>query len=91
MAIRHAVSLRGTFALLSVDSADAIFPRFLALLGMTLRLGSGQAFQVRLRSLPRALGLLRRIAPRNDRRGVPLLAMTREFRSNDDSYLCYWD
>ena len=83
MAIRHAVSLRGTFALLSVDSADAIFPRFLALLGMT--------FQVRLRSLPRALGLLRRIAPRNDRRGVPLLAMPREFRSNDDSYLYSWD
>src|SRR3989304_8114841 len=30
-----------------------------------------------LRDLPRALGLLRRLAPRNDRRGVPLLAMTR--------------
>jgi len=46
------------------------------MLEMTLRLGSGQAFQVRLRRLPRALGLLRRTAPRNDRRGVPLLAET---------------
>ena len=30
MAIRHAVSLRDTFALLSVDSAEAVSVRFLA-------------------------------------------------------------
>ena len=84
VAIRHAVSLRGTFAALSVDSAETVSVRFLAeftlnevkVLGMTLRLGSWQAFQVSLRSLPRALGLLRRTAPCNDRRGVPLLAKT---------------
>ncbi len=51
VAIRDAVSLRGAApsAVLGAGSARPL--RFLASLGMTLRLGSGQAFRVRLRSL----------------------------------------
>ena len=51
VAIRHAVSLRGTFASLSIDSAEAISPRFLASLGMT--------FQVRLIQSLRSFAMTR--------------------------------
>ena len=56
VAIRHPVSLRGVAPSKRLRAGCAIAPRFLAeftlsesnVLGMTLRLGSGQAFQVRL-------------------------------------------
>ena len=83
MAIRHAVSLRG--------AAEAISQRFLALLGMTLRLAQGRPFRSDCGACPEPWVASVAPLPRNDRRGVPLLAMTREFRSNDDSYLCSWD
>ena len=52
VAIRHAASLRGTFASLSIDSAEAIPLRFLAELTLSEANVLGMTLQVRLRSLP---------------------------------------
>ena len=48
VAIRHPVSLRGTFAALSVDSAETVSVRFLAEFTLNEVNALGMTFQVRL-------------------------------------------